>query len=79
MLQPFEAASAQSDARVRTRTETEEVADLTIGFGTFRESFTSRVVLQRPSKLNVRYENGPFRYLNNSWGLLTKTAGPMVS
>lgn len=54
-------------ARVRTRTETELVADLTIGFGPFRESFTSRVSLERPHKVVVRYENGPFRYLNNQW------------
>jgi coenzyme Q-binding protein COQ10 len=54
-------------ARVRSRTETEEVADLTIGFGPFRESFTSRVALDRPNKVIVRYENGPFRYLNNQW------------
>ncbi len=54
-------------ARVRSRTETESVADLTIGFGPFRESFTSRVALERPHLVRVRYENGPFRYLNNQW------------
>jgi coenzyme Q-binding protein COQ10 len=54
-------------ARVRTRTEAEMVADLTIGFGPFRESFTSRVALHRPEKIGVRYENGPFRYLTNQW------------
>lgn len=54
-------------ARVRTKTETELVADLTIGFGPFRESFTSRVALDRPGGIKVRYENGPFRYLNNHW------------
>jgi coenzyme Q-binding protein COQ10 len=54
-------------ARVRTRTETELVADLTIGFGPFRESFTSRVGLERPGRILVRYENGPFRYLKNRW------------
>ena len=54
-------------ARVRTRTEAEMVADLTIGFGPFRESFTSRVALHRPDKIGVRYENGPFRYLTNQW------------
>ncbi len=54
-------------ARVRTRTETELVADLTIGFGPFRETFTSRVSLDRPTGVKVRYENGPFRYLNNQW------------
>ena len=54
-------------ARVLTRTETEVVADLTIGFGPFRESFTSRVALDRPHSVVVRYEHGPFRYLNNTW------------
>lgn len=54
-------------ARVRTRTEIAMVADLTIGFGPFRESFTSRVTLDRPQQIGVIYENGPFRYLNNRW------------
>jgi coenzyme Q-binding protein COQ10 len=54
-------------ARVRSRSGDELVADLTIGFGPFRESFTSRVTLDRPQRVKVRYENGPFRYLNNQW------------
>jgi coenzyme Q-binding protein COQ10 len=54
-------------ARMRSRSETEAVADLTIGFGPFRESFTSRVTLLAPGLIKVRYENGPFRYLNNQW------------
>ena len=54
-------------AKVRSRSETELVADLTIGFGPFRESFTSRVTLDRPHRVQVKYENGPFRYLNNQW------------
>ncbi|MDR3539241.1 MAG: type II toxin-antitoxin system RatA family toxin [Acetobacteraceae bacterium] len=54
-------------ARVRNRTETHLLSDLTIGFGPFRESFTSRVTLDRPGQVQVRYENGPFRYLNNQW------------
>ena len=54
-------------ARVKSHTETQLVADLTIGFGPFRESFTSRVELDRPHQIQVRYENGPFRYLNNQW------------
>jgi coenzyme Q-binding protein COQ10 len=54
-------------ARVRHQTETELVADLTIGFGPFREGFTSRVTLDRPHRVTVKYENGPFRYLNNQW------------
>ena len=54
-------------ARVKTRTDTEIVADLTIGFGPFRESFTSRVALDKPHSVKVKYEHGPFRYLNNNW------------
>jgi coenzyme Q-binding protein COQ10 len=65
-------------ARVRSRTETELVADLTIGFGPFRESFTSRVTLDRPRSVQVRYENGPFRYLNNQWGFAPAPGGCRV-
>jgi coenzyme Q-binding protein COQ10 len=54
-------------ARVLSRTETDLVANLSIGFGPFRESFTSRVSLDRPNLIKVRYENGPFRYLKNQW------------
>jgi len=54
-------------ARIRSQTAAELVADLTIGFGPFRESFTSRVALDRPHRVVVRYENGPFRYLKNQW------------
>ncbi len=62
-------------ARVRTRSETALVADLTIGFGPFRESFTSRVALERPRRIRVSYENGPFRFLNNEWVFLSDPQG----
>jgi coenzyme Q-binding protein COQ10 len=65
-------------ARVKTRTESELVADLTIGFGPFRESFTSRVSLERPQRIRVQYENGPFRYLNNQWVFLPDPHGVQV-
>ena len=65
-------------ARVRTRTEREMVADLTIGFGPFRESFTSRVTLDRPTRIGVRYENGPFKYLTNQWRFEPDPAGCRV-
>ena len=65
-------------ARVKSRSETELLADLTIGFGPFRESFTSRVALERPHQVRVRYENGPFRYLNNTWGFSPDPAGCKV-
>src|ERR1700721_73654 len=52
-------------ARVRSRTDKEVHADLTIGYGPFRESFTSRVTPSRPDRIDVHYEKGPFKYLNN--------------
>ncbi len=65
-------------ARVRSRNESLLVADLTIGFGPFRESFTSRVTLERPRRILVSYEYGPFRYLKNQWIFLPDPKGCQV-
>lgn len=65
-------------SRIRSRTDTELVSDLTIGFGPFRETFTSRVVLDRPRTITVRYEKGPFRYLNNVWTFTPDPRGCLV-
>jgi coenzyme Q-binding protein COQ10 len=54
-------------AKVRQQTASLQIADMAIGFGPFRESFTSRNTLLRPQYIKVRYERGPFRYLNNDW------------
>jgi coenzyme Q-binding protein COQ10 len=66
-------------SRVRSRSDTQLVSDLTIGFGPFRESFTSRVTLDRPKRVVVKYENGPFRYLNNQWDFAPHTGGTEVA
>ncbi|MSP04092.1 MAG: type II toxin-antitoxin system RatA family toxin [Acetobacteraceae bacterium] len=65
-------------ARVRSRSVDELTADLTIGFGPFRESFSSRVALDRPRGMVVRYENGPFRYLTNRWNFSPIAGGCVV-
>ena len=65
-------------SRIRTRTEKEIVADLTIGYGPFRESFTSRVTPSRPERIDVRYEKGPFKYLNNHWLFMPHADGTEV-
>jgi coenzyme Q-binding protein COQ10 len=65
-------------ARMRSRTEQEVIADLTIGYGPFRESFTSRVAPSRPDRIDVRYEKGPFKYLNNHWLFLPHANGTEV-
>lgn len=66
-------------AHVRRRTEQELVADLTIGFGPFRESFTSRVALDRPRQVRVQYERGPFRHMNNTWTFDPDPRGCLVN
>jgi coenzyme Q-binding protein COQ10 len=54
-------------ARVRSREGNMVTADLMIGFKMFRERFTSKVVLNRPHRVDVSYAQGPFKYLNNHW------------
>ena len=66
-------------ARVRSRTDAELVADMTIGFGPFRERCSSRVALDWPRGMVVRYENGPCRYLTNRWDFATSPEGCVVN
>jgi coenzyme Q-binding protein COQ10 len=44
------------------------VADMTVSYKIFRETFTSRVTLDKPRlEILVEYLNGPFRSLENLW------------
>jgi coenzyme Q-binding protein COQ10 len=65
--------------RVRHRSARELLADMTIGFGPFRESFATRDTLDRPRTVRVRYETGPFRYLNNEWNFRPHEIGTEVA
>ncbi len=57
---------------VRTRKERDGqailVADMTVGYKAIRETFTSQVHL-KPAEMtiDVKYLDGPFRYLTNEW------------
>ncbi len=53
--------------RVRSDSETETVADLVVGFKALKETFTSRVIKQRPHSLEIDYVDGPLKYLHNNW------------
>lgn len=53
--------------RVRSSSETEMLADLIVGFGAFKERFTSRVHKERPRRILVEYVEGPLKYLKNEW------------
>lgn len=53
--------------RVRSNEGGVMVADMLIGFNAIREKFTSRVELDRPGRIEVRYIDGPLRDLDNLW------------
>ncbi|WP_341988477.1 type II toxin-antitoxin system RatA family toxin [Azorhizobium sp. AG788] len=59
--------------RVRRRSESGEgveilVADMTVAYKLIRETFTSRVSLDRPRRvIHVEYLDGPFSRLDNRW------------
>jgi coenzyme Q-binding protein COQ10 len=59
--------------RVKSRTKKGEgvvvlVADMTVAYKLVRQTFTSRVTLDRPNlKILVEYVNGPFRHMQNRW------------
>lgn len=47
------------------------VADMTVSYKLIRETFTSRVTLDRPKlEILVEYLDGPFRSLENRWRFL---------
>jgi coenzyme Q-binding protein COQ10 len=62
-----------SALKVRQRTEAEDgvetvVADMTVSFKLVRESFRSRVTLDKPKlQILVEYLQGPFSHMQNRW------------
>jgi len=53
--------------RLRSKSDTALVADLVVGFKMLRETFTSKVTLDRPRHIHVDYLDGPLKYLRNDW------------
>ena len=53
--------------RVRSNSDTEMVADMLVGFKSLREKFTSKVIKERPRRIEVIYVDGPMRDLDNIW------------
>ncbi len=68
-----------SGVRIHSETPQQIVADLEIGFGPFRESFTSQVTLDRPKQVLVRAtEGGPLEHLTNTWTFTPAPGGTLV-
>ncbi len=61
------------DLRVRSRRPDAQgretlIAEMSVGYKMIRETFTSRVLLDKPRlRVVVEYIDGPFRYLENIW------------
>lgn len=53
--------------RILSKSETEVVADLSVGYKFFRETFRSRVHLTPKTRIDVEYITGPFHSLSNHW------------
>lgn len=52
------------------------VAGMTVGYKLIRETFTSRVMLDRPRlKVRVEYVDGPFSHLENVWTFTDESEG----
>ena len=62
-------------ARIRSREGDTITADLVIGFKMIRERYTSRVVLDRPGRIDVEYLEGPLKRLANHWLFLPHASG----
>ncbi|MGY6645635.1 MAG: type II toxin-antitoxin system RatA family toxin [Salinarimonas sp.] len=67
--------------RVRRRTQSGDgieilVADMSVGYKSIRETFTTRVTLDRVRlRIDVEYIDGPFRFLENRWKFLKQGDG----
>ena len=64
--------------RVRANGATGMVADLVVGFGAFKETFTSKVHKRRPAEIEIDYVEGPLKYLHNSWKFRAVPGGTEV-
>lgn len=67
-----------SAMRVRADSATDTLADMIVGFKGLRETFTSRVVKQRPGSIAVDYVDGPLKYLRNDWRFTGEQGGCAV-
>lgn len=55
------------------------VASMSVGYKAIRESFTTQVLLKPEEKvIDVKYIDGPFKYLSNVWGFEPASDGCFV-
>ena len=64
--------------RIRANSESEMLADLVVGFGALKETFSSRVRKHRPDSIEIDYLEGPLKYLHNGWKFRAAPGGTEV-
>jgi coenzyme Q-binding protein COQ10 len=64
--------------RIRSNDESEMVADLVVGFGALKETFTSKVRKTRPESIEIDYVDGPLKFLHNHWKFRAVPGGSEV-
>ena len=59
------------------RRESDEVfyADLVVGYKMFRETFSSKVYLEKPDLIHIEYVSGPLKSLSNHWRFIEEADG----
>ncbi len=67
-----------TSAKIIERKEREAIADLQIGYGPLRETYTSKVLLDRPYRIEVVGIKGPFKFLDNVWEFSRDKSGCKV-
>jgi coenzyme Q-binding protein COQ10 len=64
--------------RIREDSETAMVADLIVGFSALKETFSSRVKMNRPEQIDIDYIEGPLKHLHNHWKFRAVPGGTEV-
>ncbi|HEX8047831.1 type II toxin-antitoxin system RatA family toxin [Rhizobium sp.] len=55
------------------------VADMTVGYKAIRETFTTQVLLNKAERaIDVKYIDGPFKYLDNRWRFQPAENGSVI-
>lgn len=66
-------------SRIYEQKQSDFMADLIIGFGFLRETWTSHVSYQHPTRIDINYIKGPMKYLNCHWTLAPHPQGSILS
>jgi coenzyme Q-binding protein COQ10 len=55
------------EADIIKQTEQGFLADLTVGYKLFQDTYRSEVILTPNERVEIRYVKGPFKHLHNHW------------